>query len=133
MIRLLLITLLCSGTLAAQQPASCDTLYKAYETGCHYAPGESKLHNFVMRELLSELNAIDDSTRHTITKLPIVMVVDVNGVVSNVRFPGFAGPPEVEEKMRQKVLAMQGWTAGTKNGQPVCTEVTWGPLLLGWK
>jgi hypothetical protein len=112
--------------------ASCDKVYSYSETGCRYAPGDDAQMKFMQTELLPIIADYYGENKTSITKLLIVMTIDEQGKIINIHFPYFTGTPELAQKLKDKITQMQGWTIGTINGKPVCSEVFWGLNCIMW-
>ncbi|MCA6362030.1 MAG: hypothetical protein IM638_03270 [Bacteroidetes bacterium] len=129
--RIMVLLLLCLPGIHAK--AQCDQVYTPGQTGCEYAPGHDSLMKFMKQHLLPVLQKLPAAEKQHITKLLVVMTVDAQGTITDIRLPYFNGPAATAQELKNKIATMKGWTTGKLNGQPVCTEVFWGMNCVMWE
>jgi hypothetical protein len=129
--RITVLLLLCLQGIHAQ--AQCDQVYTPEQTGCKYAPGHDSLMKFMQDKLLPVLSKLPAEEMKRITKLLVVMTVDAQGNITDIRLPYFIGSPATAQELKNRIAAMKGWTIGLVNGNAVCTEVFWGINCVVWE
>lgn len=115
------------------QSSGCDTVYSYVEVMPKYEKEVKGLSDYLMKELVSIIGNCIKRDIEIIANLYIILTIDSNGKVIDATFPRHNLTSLCNEDLKAKLLTMTGWTAGQKDGQPVCCKFNWPISCLKWE
>ena len=120
-------------TKAYAQTNGCDTVYNNPDTMPQYKNDLKGLSDYMTNELVPIIaNCIKRDTELT-ASLYIILTIDSKGYAIDATFPKQNLTTLCKEDLKKKLLTMNGWTAGQKDGQPVCSKFNWPISCLKWE
>lgn len=121
------------GGYAQSGNNGCDTVYDLVETLPQY-PGEiDGLMNYLNDELVPVISNCIERDSILTSSLRIILSVNTEGSVFAVDLTRVNATDECKRELREKILTMRGWTAGQKDGKPVCSQFHWPISCLKWE
>ena len=111
----------------------CDTVYNNSETIPQYTNDFKGLSDYLTNELLPIITDCIKRDTKTIASLYIILTIDSNGKVIDATFPKHNLTSICKDDLKKKLLTMNGWTAGQKDGRPICSKFNWPISCLKWE
>jgi len=99
----------------------------------HFINEFKGLPDYLTNELVPVIAECINRDEELITSLYIILTIDCNGKVIDATFPKHNLTSLCKDDLKQKLLTMDGWTAGQQNGFPVCSKFSWPIGCLKWE
>ena len=115
------------------QTNGCDTVYSFVEVMPKYDKDIKGLFDYLMKELVPIIGNCIKRDTEIIASLYIILTIDSNGKVIDATFPKNNLSLLCKDELKTKLLTMTGWTAGLKDGKPVCCKFNWPISCLKWE
>jgi hypothetical protein len=91
------------------------------------------LSDYLTKELVPIISDCIKRDSDIIASLYIILTIDSNRKVIDATFPRHNLTSLCNENLKKKLLTMSGWTAGQKDGRPVCSKFSWPISCLKWE
>ena len=130
---ILAVLLLLTVTKSYGQTNDCDTIYNNSETIPQYENDFKGLSDYLIKELVPIIANCMERDTDIIVSLYIILTIDSDGRVIDATFPKHNLSSLCKADLKKKLLTMDGWTAGQKDGRPVCSKFNWPIGCLKWK
>ena len=131
--KILTIIFLLTVTKSYGQNNGCDTVYSYVEVMPKYDNDIKGLSDYLMKELVPIIGDCIKRDTEIISSLYIILTIDSNGIVIDATFPKHNLTLLCKDDLKAKLLTMKGWTAGQKDGQPLCCKFNWPISCLNWE
>ncbi|MBL7787533.1 MAG: hypothetical protein JNM36_16630 [Chitinophagales bacterium] len=115
------------------QTTACDTIHNSPHKMPMYDNDMIGLLQYLSNELMPFIAECRQQDSIMISYLVIVLTIDDKGNVIDATFPKPDLPPTCTARLKQKLLTMQGWTAGEYNGMLVCSKYKWRVSCIRWQ
>ncbi|MBK7880564.1 MAG: hypothetical protein IPJ83_08415 [Saprospiraceae bacterium] len=132
-LKILTVVFLLTVTKSFGQSNGCDTVYSYVEVMPKYDKDIKGLSDYLMKELVPIIGDCIKRDTEIIASLIIILTIDSNGKVIGATFPKHNLTSFCKDELKKKLLTMNGWTAGQKDGLPVCCEFNWPISCLKWE
>ena len=133
MFKIVTFILLLTVTKSYGQTSVCDTVYSNSETMPKYDNEFKGFSDYLTKELVPIIGTCLKQDAAITTSLYIILTIDNNGKVIEATFPRCNLTPLCKVDLEKKLLTMTGWTAGKKDGQPICCKFSWPISCLKWE
>ena len=107
-------------------------VYDLVEVIPQYKDGSASFYQFLNSELLPILSDCPEQHGMPISSLYLKLTIDSQANVVDVNFLKSALCDDCKTRMREKLLAMEGWTAGIIDGERVCTRIVIPIKCIKW-
>lgn len=133
LVNILIVLFQLTVTTSFGQTNGCDTVYSYVEEMPKYDKDMKGLTGYLMQELVPIIGDCIQRDIELISSLSIILTIDSNGKVIDATFPKGNLTLLCEDDLKAKLLTMTGWTAGQKDGQPVCCTFYLPINCLRWR
>ncbi|HYF66654.1 MAG TPA: hypothetical protein VD884_00900 [Ohtaekwangia sp.] len=127
---LLVLVVTCIQVFA--QTKACDTVYQTVDNNPAYHGGTSALMDYTGKHLTPIISKYDDKDEESSAKLTIMLTIDTHGRVVDAVLSKHHLPKDCEDEIKRELLSMTGWTAGSLNGEKVCSKFAWIISCIKW-
>ncbi len=114
------------------QTKSCDTVYTTVDVQPSYAAGVAALMEYSGKRLTPIISKYHHMDSELTAKLTMTLTIDIYGKVVDAVLSNHKLPRDCENEIRKQLLTMNGWTAGSVNGQKVCSKFAWFISCIKW-
>jgi hypothetical protein len=130
--KIITLTFLLLGLKSYSQNTYCDSIYSYVETTPKYKNDTKDVSDLFIREIIPIISNCVERDEQIISRLYIVLIIDKNGKVIDVTFPRNNITKLCENDLKEKILKMDGWTAGKFNDKAVCCKVKIPISCIKW-
>ena len=131
--KIIAITFLLIALNSYSQNIDCDSIYTYVETTPKYKNDLKDGSDLFVKEIIPIISDCVERNKEIISRLNIELTIDKNGKVIDVIFSKSKMTKNCEDDLREKILKMEGWTAGTFNNEAICCKVKIPISCLKWQ
>jgi len=114
------------------QTKSCETVYQTVDNNPAYDGGMNALMDYSSKYLTPIISKYHKKDEELTAKLTMTLTIDADGKVVDVVLSKHKLPKDCEDEIKNELLTMTGWTAGSVNGQKVCCKFAWVISCIKW-
>ena len=116
-----------------QSTKDCSVVYDQLEEMPKYKEGGQDLSKYIFNELTPILSECKKGKEPPITSMYISLLIQKDGQVGEVEFKRIEASETCKSKIREKLMKMQGWAAGKKDGVTVCCRFFLPVKCIKWE
>ena len=120
------------GTTFGQVKNACDSIYTEVDQSPGFQTGTMGLLDYLNTDLIPIISRNMKEDKVIVDKLYAKVVINRDGNVVDVEFLKLNGSEKCKEELKQKIMAMTGWTPGKMNGKSVCSNYFWVVGCIKW-